>query len=73
MSDTYNGWANYETWNVTLWISSDEHLWRQVRRARDWAHAIEILKDMGLTETGDEVSYTDPALDTDELDAWLAE
>ena len=36
MSDnTYNGWANYETWNVNLWLQNDEGY---------YSHAVEILR-----------------------------
>lgn len=26
----YNGWANYETWNVRLWLDNEEPLYRDV-------------------------------------------
>ena len=30
-SKTYNGWANYETWNVALWLGNDESMYNLAR------------------------------------------
>ena len=29
---TYNGWKNYETWNVALWLGNDEGLCHAAQR-----------------------------------------
>ena len=31
MSDKYNGWTNYETWNAALWMDNDEFAYNSVR------------------------------------------
>ncbi len=28
---TYNGWANYQTWNVMLWMDNEESAYREYR------------------------------------------
>lgn len=44
--DTYNGWKNYETWVVNLWLSNDGPLYRETlartEAAMDAAEADQI-------------------------------
>jgi hypothetical protein len=47
--DTCNGWANYETWNVALWINNDQGLYREARRVRHKGYRafVESMHAMG--------------------------
>jgi hypothetical protein len=31
MNEGYNGWTNYETWCVSLWMDNDEGMYNEVR------------------------------------------
>lgn len=46
-TNTYNGWTNYETWNVKMWIDTDERSCRDclemAREAYDNAEASRTL------------------------------
>lgn len=63
--ETFNGWANYETWNVALWIQNDEWLYNVARHCDDY---LDFVKRVWFdSKTPDGVCYTDPKLDWDEL------
>lgn len=66
----YNGFKNWNHWNVSLWIQNDEPLYRmakQVRRrhknVKDAAESLRVLlDDLGLKKTPDGAPYSASSL-----------
>lgn len=71
---TYNGYANYETWNVALWFGNDEGLYHLAAEYDNYVDLRDgIMLFAGLTETPDGVKYDDPKLDIDALNEMVEE
>jgi hypothetical protein len=60
---TYNGWANYETWNVTLWIQNDEGLYNEAKQCANYQELVDLLYNCGSKETRDGVKWDDVKID----------
>ena len=71
--NTYNGWANYETWNIALWLGNDEGLYSLASEYTDYRQFAQFMSDCGVTMTPDGVSYTDSKLNIEELNEELAD
>ncbi len=69
----YNGWKNRSTWNVALWIGNDEGMYTHAKGFAKLGYEAlaRDLKDIGIIETPDNVSYSDPTLDIKALDSML--
>lgn len=77
-----NGWKNYETWNVTLWIANDERLYRLASDCRSFAQFRKVLNGINTLarreyialplarQTPDGVSWNDSSLDLEAIAEW---
>ena len=74
-TDEYNGWKNYETWNVSLWINDDEGMYNFAKSYRRLGYKAfaEAMIEFGFKETLDGVSFTDSNLDFKALDEMLSD
>ena len=67
---SYNGWENYETWNVALWIDNDEELYNLAMECGDYETLVTRLYDeYGVSETRDGVKFADPAVNIIQLNS----
>ena len=72
--ENYNGWKNYETWNVALWISNDERLYNIALDCSDYdAFIFEMQTTCESQKTPDGISWDDRNLDFEALNEIMEE
>jgi hypothetical protein len=72
-STRFNGWANYETWNVSLWIQNDYETYRKCLGETSYDSCIPRLELLWGQMTPDGVRWMDGLINTQELDEMLTE
>ena len=60
---SYNGYKNYETWNVVLWISNDEGLYHMAEDCADYEQFRDMMLELDSLSTPDNVAWFDSKLD----------
>ena len=72
----YNGWTNYKTWNVALWLQNDERLYKMACRYPKYEILISKIEEaykISVAETPDGVRWDDPSVNVKEIDQMLSE
>ena len=73
MTNTYNGFANYETWNVALWINNDPGFYALAQMCSEIGDFLDQVIGNGHTHTPDGVEWDGPELDYERLDDLIQE
>lgn len=76
--DTFNGWNNWDTWNVSLWINSDESIYNSAlhfmeKYTGDTAYRDFVIYAKLTRETPDGALYSSEKLDYLALNTMLKE
>lgn len=79
MEKEYNGWKNKATWNVALWLSNSEGLYRaaaEFMKGYNGKHPYSrFIKEMGMGDerTGDNFKWLSVGLDYEGLNEMMRE
>lgn len=71
-NERYNGWSNYWTWAVALYIDNDEGLQEIAKECDDYAEFIAYMHECDSWEV-DDIRWSDPVINHAELDAMIQE
>ena len=70
----YNGYKNFQTWNIAMWIGNDPAIRMAAIWASDYVEFCELMRhDFGYVETPDKVAYNDTNLDVRALSELIEE
>jgi hypothetical protein len=77
--ETYNGWANYETWNVSLWMQNSKFLYSTAIACVEYHESVETpyddfircMMNCDCNETADGVRWDDPKINHDEINEMM--
>lgn len=72
MTNTFNGFKNYETWNIALWINNAEDNYDLAQASKSYDQFMNA-KSFESTETPDGVKWNDKALDYERLEELIEE
>lgn len=80
-TSTFNGWANYETWNVTLWMQNDEWLYNTAKACVEFVgnnetpydKFIRCMSNVDKFTTDDNVRWDSDNINHNEVNEMMAE
>lgn len=69
----YNGWKNYDTWNVALWIANDEVYYTIARQCESYDKFKQFMESIESSCTPDGVEFSSKDIDTEAIDNLLGD
>jgi hypothetical protein len=78
-TQTYNGWANYETWNVALWIQNNQFLYNtavacveyKADNETPYEKFIRNMHNVDKFSTDDDVNWDDDNVNVREINKMM--